>query len=118
MPAASPIRDSTARRWRQRIDLRSMMVGSREPSCHSETQKGSADAPLPVHSRETGLVVMVAVVMTPAMPRIGMVMVPTLHVGAVRPAMPVMVAVVIAVGITESDIAEIEADADSGAGRG
>src|SRR5690242_10390210 len=60
---------------------------------------------------------MMAVVMPPAMPIAGMVVTPMVHVGAMRPAMPVVIVIVIAVGVANRDIADVESNAHSGARR-
>lgn len=60
---------------------------------------------------------MMAVVMPPAMPIAGMVVTPMVHIGAMRPTMPVVIVIVIAISVANRDIADVESNAHSGARR-
>lgn len=60
------------------------------------------------------VVVMAAVVVAPFVIRIAMGGTVLLQVGMMAPAVPMMAAVVIAVGIADGDIAKVEPDGDSG----
>jgi hypothetical protein len=64
------------------------------------------------------VVAMVPVVMTPAVMVVAVIKAPPVGIAAMGPAVPMMVAVVIAVRITQRDIAEIKSDADGGMRRG
>src|SRR5579864_6674419 len=66
--------------------------------------------------RDLVVVVMTPVVVPPFVVIFGVHVAILLGVAAMRPAVPMMVAVVIAVGITKGDIAEIEGDAGGSVG--
>ena len=61
---------------------------------------------------------MVLIVVTPFMVAIGMSRAVLLQIGMMAPFMPVMAAIVIAIAVTQGDIADIESDGDGGIGAG